>query len=958
MGAEGSAIKWLIGCVKEQELRTSLQTIYGAGVSVWKAEVPRIVRGYTDHGIDHSERVAQRVRQLLSGKDKAKLKKQEYYLLTAAILLHDIGMQCDVNIHTDVAAKAEQLGAVFNVEFAGETADSYSPEQQDAIRRNHHYLTAAWILCAHSFHEGILGEAIRTVPKHLVADLADICLFHSSRPIAECEEHLKVPSRERKRLVAALLRLGDELDIDSKRVSFESVKLLGMRPENAVYWWLHDRIQVEFSTDYQIEVCVFLHPQDAERYGEAIEAAVIRQFELKNRALTEILNDNNMFVSIVNAGIVKREQYDVLPSSSVELLLGTSGRALAESAYDGAVQNALPAPGQSGDWELGEAARRLVDELAAGRQLDQSGVIRLYSGVAARLFGGFTGSVLGNREANSLYGTRGLGGLTPPESYLVFRTMMASRFDCVAGWYFLSDMDIDGVLAWCRYAAEHDTSAGVAQGALDFVALISADEAVRLSRKLVESRIPDVRRTAIGILGRLGEEQDCRLLSELAERGLLARDDVEESTLAVTVKADIMRAWEMISSRSDDIYLRKLSAHDAARIPDAQIVEGLGSTSGYLRAFCAAELVRRGEHLAQVAALITDASFGVRRSAVRASVMLKPTMEPEEFSGLLERAEEPEAGKAPQAGLLPYAIGESELVLGYLSRLPVRQLRELIDWGSTIGRAAYEVLATAHHDTFRAQMRKDIQSGFKGIRERYMRREAAAVVERVVQTQFSQGEIDSVTRRVFGRAARHEIEERWGDLDSFIIGGFRNAALAGIAEHGGSEFLPFVRTVLAEDNWQTRNAAVRALCRIAEAEDLPALFESYGARYPVLQPEVAAAILGVSDDLESVLAVFVAARRARDVRLALGALASKDAARAAASCRQLLNDEDSSIRMAALGTLSELYDDSELEALLASYQTAGTYYYDVVCWLDRLLYSPAGVRELYVKRLCEESAGT
>ena len=45
----------------------------------------------------------------------------------------------------------------------------------------------------------------------------------------------------------------------------------------------------------------------------------------------------------------------------------------------------------------------------------------------------------------------------------------------------------------------------------------------------------------------------------------------------------------------------------------------------------------------------------------------------------------------------------------------------------------------------------------------------------------------------------------------------------------------------------------------------------------------------------------------------------------------------------------------QLELLLTEYPNAGQYYYyNVTCWLDRILYAPQGLREEYLKRVKQQ----
>src|SRR4051812_11174391 len=109
MAALSDAEKQLLRSVTDQDLRTSLNLIRRAAEKIWSEESPRIIPGYTFHGLSHSQRLAGYAVKLLAAHDGGKLTEREMYLLLAGIYLHDIGMQCDVVRWPAIKARAEAL---------------------------------------------------------------------------------------------------------------------------------------------------------------------------------------------------------------------------------------------------------------------------------------------------------------------------------------------------------------------------------------------------------------------------------------------------------------------------------------------------------------------------------------------------------------------------------------------------------------------------------------------------------------------------------------------------------------------------------------------------------------------------------------------------------------------------------------------------------------------------------
>jgi hypothetical protein len=309
--------KQLMERIAESRLRESLASIRNAVENIWADDAPRIIQDYTDHGIHHSERLVGHAAKLLAANKGSSLSAEETYLLLAGIYLHDIGLQCDVVKWPDIKAKAEAMGARFDVEFTARTASSYTIDEQRAIRSNHHLLTSAWIDHARRTRQTVLGPAIQTVPDELVGDLIDVCKYHAKLPITECPTTFTLDERGRKQLVAALVRFADELDMDGHRVSIETVKNFHLDPRNAVYWWLHQLTKVIIAGNI-ITLTTRLCPDDEQHHGSSVREVFIEEFRTKNHSVLGILRYNDIPIAIsADSGVVAYEYTDPLPDDIV-----------------------------------------------------------------------------------------------------------------------------------------------------------------------------------------------------------------------------------------------------------------------------------------------------------------------------------------------------------------------------------------------------------------------------------------------------------------------------------------------------------------------------------------------------------------------------------------------------------------------------------------------------------------
>jgi len=148
----------------------------------------------------------------------------------------------------------------------------------------------------------------------LVDDLMDVCIFHSKLSINDCADCFNFDPNNRKKIIAALLRFADELDISSTRVKFKTVKIFNLNPDNIFYWWLHNYTKIIFIGSNRIRLSVRLHPEDFKLYGSFIRYDYISKFKNKNRSILDVLVEQKIPVVIDNnSDIVEHNRAEKFP---------------------------------------------------------------------------------------------------------------------------------------------------------------------------------------------------------------------------------------------------------------------------------------------------------------------------------------------------------------------------------------------------------------------------------------------------------------------------------------------------------------------------------------------------------------------------------------------------------------------------------------------------------------------
>lgn len=307
--------------VSDDTLHTSLSKIRECMEELWRPDAPRIVQDFTDHGEKHSERLVGFADQLLQANKGKKLQQYEMFLLLAGIYLHDIGNQCDVVKFPEIREEAEKLGAKFELNFNANTASSYSIKEQNSIRENHQYLSAAWISYAFDRGQTVVSNAVKGIHNNLILDLMDICMYHSKLTITDCSDTFKLNPNMRKKLVATILRFSDELDIASNRVSIETVKNFSFNPHNSLYFCIHNLTLINFIKNAFVQIQITLNPEDYELYGELIKLEFIDKFKSKNEKLLDILAEEGISIRITSdSKVVEYKFAEKLPTDVIHIL--------------------------------------------------------------------------------------------------------------------------------------------------------------------------------------------------------------------------------------------------------------------------------------------------------------------------------------------------------------------------------------------------------------------------------------------------------------------------------------------------------------------------------------------------------------------------------------------------------------------------------------------------------------
>jgi HEAT repeat protein len=178
------------------------------------------------------------------------------------------------------------------------------------------------------------------------------------------------------------------------------------------------------------------------------------------------------------------------------------------------------------------------------------------------------------------------------------------------------------------------------------------------------------------------------------------------------------------------------------------------------------------------------------------------------------------------------------------------------------------------------------------------------------------------------------------------------AALAGLARNGSAADVELGRKFLFDSEIDIRIDAVRVIQKCGTAHDVTDMIRIATSSDALLQELAAEAALNLGPTPLSIAAKFLDGNDEILLSITIADLIRKgDKESTGAFLTPYLKSPNDAVRTRVVAFFVMRFDKTELEDLLSRYTQSETYYYDVVCCLDRALYSPPRLASAYLSQL-------
>lgn len=573
------------------------------------------------------------------------------------------------------------------------------------------------------------------------------------------------------------------------------------------------------------------------------------------------------------------------------------------------------------------------------RELD---VVRLFLLSGTLMAHRYTSDVLGTHEINLLYKHREQLDVTGPEQYQLLRSFISDKSDVQPGWFWFHESIEEALLI----LAVRDSSDDVrirALGLLGAARINIGEDMWKILPFNHDSWL--VREATISYLGAVGSESALSFLQKLkSDDDSLLNSAIHDAELQILMRLDPAKALSDLLGKEDhlsDDQIRLLERH-IPEVDEQALSKGIENQSEQVRKLSLKELIRRGALQVAVAqkCAAEDPVLSVRATAFQTLAELGALPD---FDVVRKSLTE----KDPLVGLgrlrlFSGLFGESEetleadvdsIIVSFFRKQGVEKLLEALDWFSLEGPLAYRALALDHFDMISTNLRLDLANGFKRVQEESLRRE----------------------EEKFGPEVREKIASAFAKHDDFIRKEFTKSALIALGVHAESVDATLIRPYLTLSDTSLRDLAVKIISKVGGAEDVDSLLKIEREAYGTAKNQAAAAALRLSSDPIQIAKELIESKQAGVRKIAFKWLFAQDSEIVQNVFDALMESPNDTDRLRALHYVSSRRTIKELEEFLKSYTARETYYYNVVTWLDRLVYAPVPLKGTFLRQLEQEA---
>ena len=372
------------------------------------------------------------------------------------------------------------------------------------------------------------------------------------------------------------------------------------------------------------------------------------------------------------------------------------------------------------------------------------------------------------------------------------------------------------------------------------------------------------------------------------------------------------------------------------RVKTNLLLNGLEHQDSWIRENSARELIKREELPGDgKQRLLDDSSPVVREIGYRVLIADGKRFDPQK----IRKALEPEHRRTTLiTGLL---LGErrgdpEEIIALQFAKYDRKTLENEVKWYSIDGPIAYRVFGTKYFSQISERIRNDLANDF----------------ENLIEDSFAKW-ADEIGQPANKTTMRKLFEEH----DEFIQRRFTVAALSVLNTSGDARDLRIARRYSGREfASDIRIQALKLIGKFGKPSDINAVLAARMDFYGLERQELVQIALEHTKTPQKTVGKILDSQETADVKIVLKFARKRNINRNKTKLQGLLTSDNTELREIVLAYLIINKSSTALEKILNEYVLQSTYYYNVVSWIDRILYTPTFLRQAYLRKIARKLA--
>jgi hypothetical protein len=287
-----------------------------------------------------------------------------------------------------------------------------------------------------------------------------------------------------------------------------------------------------------------------------------------------------------------------------------------------------------------------------------------------------------------------------------------------------------------------------------------------------------------------------------------------------------------------------------------------------------------------------------------------------------------------------------ELKIEILKTYSIEDLTKALTWLAIERELIYLAIGLCKGHEFLGQVRNDLDNKFARIKDVY----GAKLNELKIQLEKTD---DKTNLNV--------VLTLIDDFNKDTIYGenvFTKSTLKILIEYGKKEDIRFAKQFMTSEEPTIKALATKLFVNLASKDDISMLVDIAINNAGDISNKASQKALSLCDD-SSVLETFLKSDNRELIKLCLKEKLNKGQFLEKEKVEKLILNTNEDIRVITVAYLMKALGHRrvKLEQILDKYLENQTYYYNVICWLDRILYAPRKFNELYRKQLSAKLDG-